>query len=108
MPGVNRLKVVSDKQMKVIILQILSKGRFDGGEIVEKLNESKVRLATQGDGVIYALLSEMEEADFISGAFDAAMVRKTYERAARGKELLKKNAASVQGINEPVAALFAT
>ena len=102
-------KVVSDKQMQVLILQLLKAGgRLDGGTIIDKLDDLKVKIALQGEGVIYALLSEMEEDGFIAGAFDAAMARKSYEIQNQGTDFLHRHAADVQTINAPVAAIFAT
>ena len=100
--------VVTEKQMRVIILQILTLGRSDGSEIVAKLHESKVKLELEGEGVIFALLSQMEEDGLLTGQFDPTMTRKTYRVETPGSTLLEKNAATVKTINAPVGALFAT
>jgi DNA-binding PadR family transcriptional regulator len=102
------VKVLSEKQMKVVILKILSKGRADGGEIIEKLHELKVWLDLKGEGVIFALLARMEEDDLLSGKFDDAMVRKTYRMEERGSKLLDANSDSVRVISEPLAMLWST
>ena len=102
-------EVVSEKQMRVIILQLLTKGRFDGGEIIDKLNALKYRLKLEGDGVVYALLARMEEEDLINGTFDPAMTRKTYALdEAAGSKLLQENSALARNSEARVFALFAT
>ena len=100
--------VVTEDQMKVIILQLLSKGMSDGAQIIEKLSERKVKLELQGEGVIYALLATMEEDRLIIGKFDDVMVRKEYKIETAGTSLLQQSAASVQTINPSIQALFAT
>lgn len=102
--------VKSEKQMKVIILQLLKKGgRLDGGEILEKLEALRCRLELQGDGVVYALLARMEEENLVIGNFDSAMVRKIYQMDdTKGKSLLDKNLASTGVDIERINAIFAT
>jgi DNA-binding PadR family transcriptional regulator len=102
--------VKSEKQMKVIILQLLKKGgRLDGAEILEKLEALRCRLKLEGDGVIYALLARMEEENLVIGKFDSAMVRKTYQMDdTKGRLLLKKNLASEGMESERIDAVFAT
>ena len=103
-----RLQIITEDQMKVVILQILSKGRADGGEIVEKLAELKIRLADEGEGVIFALLARMEDEEFLSGQFDAGMVRKTYKVEERGSKLLESMADSVRSLSDRIGMLWAT
>ena len=103
-----QVQIITENQMKVVILQILSKGRADGGEIVEKLAELKIRLADEGEGVIFALLARMEDEEFLSGQFDAGMVRKTYKVEERGSKLLESMADSVRSLSDRIGMLWAT
>ena len=100
-------QVISESNMIVVVLQILHNGRADGGQIIDKLKEMKIRLEQQGEGVIFALLSKMEERDLIIGKFDKAMVRKTYQVEEKGSNLLNREADSVRSINEQVGMLWA-
>ena len=102
-------EIVSEKQMQVIILQLLPKGRFDGGQIIEKLNELKYRVNLEGDGVIYALLARMEEENLIIGKFDETMVRKIYQiDKPKGTQLLERNSAFARTSGERINAILAT
>jgi DNA-binding PadR family transcriptional regulator len=99
-------KVISESNMIVVLLQILSKGRADGDQIIEKLNEVKVHLELQGDGVIFALLARMEDEELILGEFDEAMTRKTYKVEEKGSALLNHNADSVRNLSQHLALLW--
>jgi DNA-binding PadR family transcriptional regulator len=89
------------------VLQILHNGRADGGQIIDKLKELKIRLELEGEGVVFALLAKMEERGVITGKFDEAMIRKTYQVEEKGSNLLNREAHSVRGINEQVGMLWA-
>lgn len=102
-------EIVSEKQMRVIILQLLTKGRFDGGQIIEKLNELKYRMNLEGEGVIYGLLARMEEESLVIGKFDEAMVRKIYRiDEPKGTKLLEKSSALARASQPRIDALPAT
>ena len=103
-----QVQIITENQMKVVILQILSKGRADGGEIVEKLAELKIRLALEGEGVIFALLARMEDEELLAGTFDAAMFRKTYKVEERGSKLLESSEDSVRSLSDRIGMLWAT
>ncbi len=98
---------VSESQMEVLILKILSSGRADGGEIAEELKKLKVHLATPGEGLIFALLARMEDEGVIIGGFNPEMTRKEYSLAERGRGLLERGSSTVQNLNPLVAALWA-
>ena len=100
--------VLKDAQMQVVILKVLTQGRADGGEIISKLDELKVRHELQGEGVVYALLARMEEEGLISGRFDTAMTRKEYWIQDPGTKLLEKQSDAVRNVSGLVAALWAS
>ena len=102
------LSVLDERKIVTLILKILSKGRFDGGDIIVKLNELDVRFELEGEGAIFALLARMEEQDLILGAFDTAMTRKDYWIQDPGSKLLEQNSDKVRSVNGLVSALWAT
>jgi DNA-binding PadR family transcriptional regulator len=101
-------QVLTEIQMRLVILQVLAKGRLDGAEIVEKLDALKIKLADEGEGVILALLARMEDEGFVSGNFDEAMVRKIYRVEEHGSSLLNRNADAVRNLSPQIAMLWAT
>jgi DNA-binding PadR family transcriptional regulator len=98
--------VITEAQMKILILKILS-GRADGGEVADELTKLKVNLQTPGRGLVFALLDEMESEGMIRGEFNVDMTRKSYRLTDRGSGLLERDANTVQGLSPLVAALWA-
>ncbi len=104
----NGPKVLTESEMRTVILKLLSKGRADGGEIADAIAGLRLRLAEKGDGLVFALLGRMEEEGIVKGEFDQPMTRKTYTIQTKGTALLEKGQAGVLGLSESLGRLWAT
>jgi DNA-binding PadR family transcriptional regulator len=99
--------VLDESKIVTVILKILARGRKDGGEIIAKLNEIDVRFEVEGEGVIFALLSRMEDQELILGGFNDTMTQRTYGLDSKGEILLNRSEDSVRNLSEHLAMLWA-
>jgi DNA-binding PadR family transcriptional regulator len=99
---------LSDEEMKIVILKILSNGRADGGELADTLADLNIHLAKEGEGLIFALLANMEERGLIIGQFNEARTRKAYSLTADGLLLLERKSAAVRNSCPSLSRLWKT
>ena len=92
----NQASILSEALLRLFILQMISESPMDGFQIVEKLTENRVALKIQGDGVIYGLLSQMENTGALQGRWreSEGKMAKIYQLTEKGTELLRTDPGS--------------
>lgn len=86
-------------ELKALILKILSTHPCDGFELIDGLVKAKCKLKGAGEGVIYGILSTMEDEGMLEGQWRESSSRmlKTYRVTDKGAKLLEpRNSTSVE------------
>ncbi len=83
-------RLVSQPEMEMVLLKLLQDSPGEGGDLIQRLQTLKLRLANPGDGVIYGLLNTMERACWIEGRWREVGLKmiKTYHFTGSGSARL--------------------
>ena len=101
--------VITEAQMRLCILQMISEGPADGFSIIEKLTEKRVALKTAGEGVIYGLLSQLETTGALLGQWreQGGNMAKIYQITDKGTKQIQTNLGAAGELPGNAAGSFA-
>ena len=84
------------KDMRLLLLKMLSERPDDGISLVKRLNEKKVTLEDGGEGEIFGILNRMEDEGLLEGRWreGGARMVKSYHITEKGNKKLERTDAA--------------
>lgn len=108
-PAEVKPRVLSAKELEILVLKVLSERPMDGFELAGSLRKAKVANLEGGEGTVYGLLARLESAGCLQGRWrpDGGRMAKTYHVTEKGTTSLRGSRALMGNLEEVARSILA-